>query len=131
MGANVSRRQDRLGYVYLSSALAPIVVVVAMVLFFSYPPKVLLGAVPPVAVLALFGYRALADTEDGSEARRERTGTDDAANWALMILFGTITADGFLELFPGEGRPVIYLAVGSATFFVFYVYYALRSRASS
>lgn len=120
-----SENQHRLGYIYLGASLVPIAMVCAMVFYFSYPAIVLLGAIPPVVITVFFGYKKLDGTTDDAVTEERQSDSKEAANWTLLILFGVMTVDGFFELVPGEGRPVVYLSIGSASFFLFYFYYTI------
>jgi hypothetical protein len=102
-------------YLYLG-VVAPVAVVVGMFVLFRYPPTVLLGAVPPVAVLLAhaLGSGETTDREDASE---------HAVRWAFLLLLGLFPVDWFLGLIPGTVRPTVYAFVGGASFFLFYLYY--------
>lgn len=121
-----SPRQRRLGYLFISVTTIPIAVVVAMFLYFSYPPTVLLGAVPPVAILLFFGYKMLSSVDEEMTSEVRRTNSMKASSSTLVTLFCTLSVDGFFEIVPGKGRPVIYLAVGGVSFFIFYFYYNVK-----
>lgn len=121
---NDNHRRPQLGYIIMSGSIIPILVVSLMYLYLSYPPIVLLGAIPPAAALLVIGYRRLSPGKgNGSLSDEQQMNRNKAGNRAFIILLSIISIDAFFEFLPVEGARIIYLTTGSVVVLLYYFYF--------
>lgn len=117
-------QKQRLGYIIMGGSLIPMITVLIMYIYASYPPIILLGGVVPAAALLAIGYWRLSSGDKGvSGDNQNQIDRNRAGNWAFIVLISVISIDAFFGIIPAKESRIVYLAIGGVTALLARCYY--------